>query len=115
MQVHISGSYPRFVDGEKERFVDYADKKAARVEKLSDADVLHVRLGSEGRGAKVIVDVDGDKRTDGVGLTPFAALDSAVDTLVGRLRRDNDRRTNHRADMPEPVDADGEGSENRVD
>lgn len=111
MQVHISGDNPKFVDGERERFGEYADKKAVRVGKLSDADVLHVRLGSEGHKVKVSVDVDGDKRTDGVGTTAFSALDRAVDTLVNRLRKDNDRRTDRHADAPEPDDARNEGNE----
>lgn len=100
MQVHISGDNPKFVDGEKEKFTEYADKKAIRVNKLSDASVLHVHIGSEGRKVKVSVDVDGDKRTDGVGTTAFSALDRAIDTLIDRLRKANDKRSEHHAEAP---------------
>lgn len=100
MQVHISGDNPKFVDGEKEKFTEYADKKSIRVDKLSDANVLHVHLGSEGRKIKVSVDVDGDKRTDGVGTTAFSALDRAIDTLIDRLRKANDKRSEHHAEAP---------------
>lgn len=92
MTVNISGNNPKFVDGERERFIEYANKKALRVEKLTDDEVMNVRIETEGRKVKVIVDVDGDNRTYGLGSTAFSAIDRAVDTLVDRLRKQQDKR-----------------------
>lgn len=92
MIVNISGTNPKFVDGEAAEFKEYAAKKALRVEKLTDSNVLNVRIGTEGRKVKVSVDVDGDVRTDGIGTTAFSAIDRAVDTVVNRLRKKQDKR-----------------------
>lgn len=111
MEVHVSGDNPKFVDGERDEFIDYADKKAVRVEKLTDAEVMHVRLGIEGRKVKVSVDVDGDYRTDDIGSTAFSAVDRAVDTLVNRLRKAQDKRVQRRYDPVSTLGSDADTEE----
>lgn len=111
MEVHVSGNNPKFVDGERDEFIDYANKKAVRVEKLTGAEVMHVRLGIEGRKVKVSVDVDGDYRTDGIGSTAFSAVDRAVDILVNRLRKAQDKRVQRRYDPVSTLGSDADTEE----
>lgn len=93
MELHLSGRNPYFVDGELEKFRTYATNKIKRVNRVSNADVLHVRFIPEGKNGliKVSVDVDGEFRTFDTGKTTFEALDKALDTLIERLKAERDK------------------------
>lgn len=109
MELHLSGRNPYFVDGELEKFRTYATNKIKRVNRVSNADVLHVRFIPEGKNGliKVSVDVDGEFRTFDTGKTTFEALDKALDTLIERLKAERDKNKGKNgnimmASLPEP-------------
>lgn len=100
LMVHVSGDNKKFVDGERDDFVEYAGKKAQRIEKLSNGTVLNVRISAEGSKFAVSLDVDGNDRVRGIGTTAFSAIDRATDTLANILRKRKDIKTGHKGNQP---------------